>query len=150
MKDETLYLYPLIIDSYRKLMSKYIELTNLTGEKYITKIEELKKIVDYENYIYKEKYVQLNDLNQFVLLLLEQIQNIEECYIKKSEEVLISRIFSKIVLGSWKYANEEKNLKELQKELEKGWNIKKISLMFYISMINEEINEQKDLKLKKY
>ena len=26
---------------------------------------------------------------------------------------------------------------------------KKISLMFYISMINEEINEQKDLKLKK-
>ena len=42
IKDETLYLYPLIIDSYRKLMSKYIELTNLTGEKYITKIEELK------------------------------------------------------------------------------------------------------------
>lgn len=149
MKDETLYLYPLIIDSYRKLMSKYIELTNLTGEKYITKIEELKKIVDYENSIYKEKYVQLNDLNQFVLLLLEQIQNIEECYIKKSEEVLISRIFSKIVLGSWKYANEEKNLKELKKELEKGWNIRKIKSMFYISMINEEINEQKDLKLKK-
>ena len=41
------------------------------------------------------------------------------------------------------------NLKELKKELEKGWNIRKISLMFYISMINEEINEQKDLKLKK-
>lgn len=149
MKDETLYLYQLIIDSYRKLISKYIELTKLTGEKYITKMEEIKKIVDYENFIYKEKYVQLKDLNKLVLLLLEQIQNIEECYIKKSEEVLISRIFSKIVLGSWKYANEEKNLKELQKELEKGWNIKKISLMFYISMINEEINEQKDLKLKK-
>ena len=62
---------------------------------------------------------------------------------------MICRIFSKIVLGSWKYANEEKNLKELKKELEKGWNIRKISLMFYISMINEEINEQKDLKLKK-
>lgn len=149
MKDETLYLYQLIIDSYRKLISKYIELTKLTGEKYITKMEEIKKIVDYENSIYKEKYVQLNDLNQFVLLLLEQIQNIEECYIKKSEEVLISRIFSKIVLGSWKYANEEKNLKELKKELEKGWNIRKIKSMFYISMINEEINEQKDLKLKK-
>ena len=111
MKDETLYLYQLIIDSYRKLMSKYIELTNLTGEKYITKIEELKKIVDYENSIYKEKYVQLKDLNEFVIALLEQIENIEECYIKKSEEVLIYRIFSKIVLGSWKYANEEKNLK---------------------------------------
>lgn len=62
---------------------------------------------------------------------------------------MICRIFSKIVLGNWKYANEEKNLKELKKELEKGWNIRKISLMFYISMINEEINEQKDLKLKK-
>lgn len=149
MKDETLYLYQLIIDSYRKLISKYIELTKLTWEKYITKIEELKKIVDYENSIYKEKYVQLKDLNEFVIALLEQIQNIEECYIKKSEEVLICRIFSKIVLGNWKYANEEKNLKELKKELEKGWNIRKISLMFYISMINEEINEQKDLKLKK-
>ena len=42
MKDETLYLYQLIIDSYRKLISKYIELTKLTGEKYITKMEELK------------------------------------------------------------------------------------------------------------
>lgn len=62
---------------------------------------------------------------------------------------MIYCIFSKIVLGSWKYANEEKNLKELKKELEKGWNIRKIILMFYISMINEEINEQKDLKLKK-
>ena len=89
MKDETLYLYPLIIDSYRKLMSKCIELTNLTGEKYITKIEELKKIVDYENSIYKEKYVQLKDLNEFVIALLEQIENIEECYIEKTEEVLI-------------------------------------------------------------
>jgi len=149
MKDETLYLYPLIIDSYRKLMSKYIELTNLTGEKYITKIEELKKIVDYENSIYKEKYVQLKDLNEFVIALLEQIQNIEECYIKKSEEVLICRIFSKIVLGSWKYANKEKKLKEFKKELEKDWNIRKIMSMFYISMINEEINEQKDLKIQK-
>lgn len=149
MKDETLYLYPLIIDSYRKLMSKYIELTNLTGEKYITKIEELKKIVDYENSIYKEKYVQLKDLNEFVIALLEQIENIEECYIKKSEEVLIYRIFSKIVLGSWKYANKEKKLKEFKKELEKDWNIRKIMSMFYISMINEEINEQKDLKIQK-
>lgn len=149
MKDETLYLYPLIIDSYRKLMSKYIELTNLTGKKYITKIEELKKIVDYENSIYKEKYVQLKDLNQFVLLLLEQIENIEECYIEKTEEVLIYRIFSKIVLGSWEYANKEKKLKEFKKELEKDWNIRKIMSMFYISMINEEINEQKDLKIQK-
>lgn len=149
MKDETLYLYPLIIDSYRKLMSKYIELTNLTGEKYITKIEELKKIVDYENSIYKEKYVQLKDLNEFVIALLEQIENIEECYIEKTEEVLIYRIFSKIVLGSWEYANKEKKLKEFKKELEKDWNIRKIMSMFYISMINEEINEQKDLKIQK-
>lgn len=149
MKDETLYLYPLIIDSYRKLMSKYIELTNLTGEKYITKIEELKKIVDYENSIYKEKYVQLKDLNEFVIALLEQIENIEECYIEKTEEVLIYRIFSKIVLGSWKCANKEKKLKEFKKELEKDWNIRKIMSMFYISMINEEINEQKDLKIQK-
>lgn len=149
MKDETLYLYPLIIDSYRKLMSKYIELTNLTGEKYITKIEELKKIVDYENSIYKEKYVQLKDLNEFVIALLEQIENIEECYIEKTEEVLIYRIFSKIVLGNWKYANKEKKLKEFKKELEKDWNIRKIMSMFYISMINEEINEQKDLKIQK-
>lgn len=149
MKDETLYLYPLIIDSYRKLMSKYIELTNLTGEKYITKMEEIKKIVDYENSIYKEKYVQLKDLNEFVIALLEQIENIEECYIEKTEEVLIYRIFSKIVLGNWKYANKEKKLKEFKKELEKDWNIRKIMSMFYISMINEEINEQKDLKLKK-
>ena len=149
MKDETLYLYPLIIDSYRKLMSKYIELTNLTGEKYITKMEEIKKIVDYENSIYKEKYVQLKDLNEFVIALLEQIENIEECYIEKTEEVLIYRIFSKIVLGNWKYANKEKKLKELKKELEKDWNIRKIMSMFYISMINEEINEQKDLKIQK-
>lgn len=149
MKDETLYLYPLIIDSYRKLMSKYIELTNLTGEKYITKIEELKKIVDYENSIYKEKYVQLKDLNEFVIALLEQIENIEECYIEKTEEVLIYRIFSKIVLGSWECANKEKKLKEFKKELEKDWNIRKIMSMFYISMINEEINEQKDLKIQK-
>ncbi len=149
MKDETLYLYPLIIDSYRKLMSKYIELTNLTGEKYITKIEELKKIVDYENSIYKEKYVQLKDLNEFVIALLEQIENIEECYIEKTEEALIYRIFSKIVLGNWKYANKEKKLKEFKKELEKDWNIRKIMSMFYISMINEEINEQKDLKIQK-
>lgn len=149
MKDETLYLYPLIIDSYRKLMSKYIELTNLTGEKYITKMEEIKKIVDYENSIYKEKYVQLKDLNEFVIALLEQIENIEECYIEKTEEVLIYRIFSKIVLGNWKYANKEKKLKEFKKELEKDWNIRKIMSMFYISMINEEINEQKDLKIQK-
>lgn len=149
MKDETLYLYPLIIDSYRKLMSKCIELTNLTGEKYITKIEELKKIVDYENSIYKEKYVQLKDLNEFVIALLEQIENIEECYIEKTEEVLIYRIFSKIVLGSWEYANKEKKLKEFKKELEKDWNIRKIMSMFYISMTNEEINEQKDLKIQK-
>lgn len=149
MKDETLYLYPLIIGSYRKLMSKYIELTNLTGEKYITKIEELKKIVDYENSIYKEKYVQLKDLNEFVIALLEQIENIEECYIEKTEEVLIYRIFSKIVLGSWECSNKEKKLKEFKKELEKDWNIRKIMSMFYISMINEEINEQKDLKIQK-
>lgn len=149
MKDEILYLYPLIIDSYRKLMSKYIELTNLTGEKYITKMEEIKKIVDYENSIYKEKYVQLKDLNEFVIALLEQIENIEECYIEKTEEVLIYRIFSKIVLGNWKYANKEKKLKEFKKELEKDWNIRKIMSMFYISMINEEINEQKDLKIQK-
>ena len=141
MKDETLYLYPLIIGSYRKLMSKYIELTNLTGEKYITKIEELKKIVDYENSIYKEKYVQLKDLNEFVIALLEQIENIEECYIEKTEEVLIYRIFSKIVFGSWECSNKEKKLKEFKKELEKDWNIRKIMSMFYISMINEEINE---------
>ena len=112
-------------------------------------MEEIKKIVDYENFIYKEKYVQLKDLNKLVLLLLEQIQNIEECYIKKSEEVLICRIFSKIVLGSWKYANEEKNLKELKKELEKGWNIRKMMSVFYVSMINEEINNQKDSKIQK-
>lgn len=149
MKDETLYLYPLIIDSYRKLMSKYIELTNLTGKKYITKMEEIKKIVDYENFIYKEKYVQLNDLNQFVLLLLEQIQNIEECYIKKSEEVLISRIFSKILLGSWKYENTEKEIKELKRSLKKTLDIRIMMSVFYVSMINEEINNQKDSKIQK-
>lgn len=149
MKDETLYLYPLIIDSYRKLMSKYIELTNLTGEKYITKMEEIKKIVDYENSIYKEKYVQLKDLNKLVLLLLEQIQNIEECYIEKSEEVLISRIFSKIVLGSWKYENTEKEIKELKRILKKHLDIRIMMSVFYVSMINEEINNQKDSKIQK-
>lgn len=149
MKEETLYLYQLIIDSYRKLISKYIELTKLTGEKYITKMEEIKKIVDYENFIYKEKYVQLNDLNQFVLLLLEQIQNIEECYIKKSEEVLISRIFSKILLGSWKYENTEKEIKELKRSLKKTLDIRIMMSVFYVSMINEEINNQKDSKIQK-
>lgn len=149
MKDETLYLYQLIIDSYRKLISKYIELTKLTGEKYITKMEEIKKIVDYENSIYKEKYVQLKDLNKLVLLLLEQIQNIEECYIKKSEEVLISRIFSKIVLGSWKYENTEKEIKELKRILKKHLDIRIMMSVFYVSMINEEINNQKDSKIQK-
>lgn len=149
MKDETLYLYQLIIDSYRKLISKYIELTKLTGEKYITKMEEIKKIVDYENFIYKEKYVQLKDLNKLVLLLLEQIQNIEECYIKKSEEVLISRIFSKIVLGSWKYENTEKEIKELKRILKKHLDIRIMMSVFYVSMINEEINNQKDSKIQK-
>ena len=149
MKDETLYLYPLIIGSYRKLMSKYIELTNLTGEKYITKIEELKKIVDYENSIYKEKYVQLKDLNEFVIALLEQIENIEECYIEKTEEVLIYRIFSKIVLGSWKYENTEKEIKELKRILKKHLDIRIMMSVFYVSMINEEINNQKDSKIQK-
>lgn len=149
MKDETLYLYQLIIDSYRKLISKYIELTKLTGEKYITKMEEIKKIVDYENFIYKEKYVQLKDLNKLVLLLLEQIQNIEECYIEKSEEVLISRIFSKIVLESWKYENTEKEIKELKRILKKHLDIRIMMSVFYVSMINEEINNQKDSKIQK-
>lgn len=149
MKDETLYLYQLIIDSYRKLISKYIELTKLTGKKYITKMEEIKKIVDYENFIYKEKYVQLKDLNKLVLLLLEQIQNIEECYIEKSEEVLISRIFSKIVLGSWKYENTEKEIKELKRILKKHLDIRIMMSVFYVSMINEEINNQKDSKIQK-
>ena len=87
MKDQTLDLYTSLIKAYRKLLNLYKKISELkfkndkNSKEYKNKLYKLKQFVEYENYLFSDKFYQLSELNSFIISISKNIENIEFCYL---------------------------------------------------------------------
>ena len=159
MKSQTLYLYSSLIKTYRKLLNLYKEIGELklkndeNSKEYKNKLYKLKQFIEYENYLFSDKFYQLSELNSFITSISKNIENIEFCYLMESEEVLVFRAISKFALASLNNIDYYKNLTLEERKIiyESNLNLEIVNAIsvFYITIIKEKIDNQKNLETKK-